>query len=116
VGDPERSRRSRPGGAVGATAIAGVLALLGATVSDGGDRGPFPAAPAEIVPGETAAARRTLLPGIGPVLARRIAEVERRRGGFDSLEDLEVVPGIGPRTVEEIRILLHPSEPVERPR
>ena len=37
------------------------------------------------------------LPGIGEALARRIVAVRKAEGSFRSLEDLERVPGIGPK-------------------
>jgi Helix-hairpin-helix motif len=40
-----------------------------------------------------------LLPGIGPVLARRIIEARRARGSFTSWNDVLAVRGIGPRLV-----------------
>lgn len=43
------------------------------------------------------------LPGIGPVLARRIVEQRQRIGGFRAAEDLRSVRGIGPRLFERIR-------------
>lgn len=43
------------------------------------------------------------LPGIGPVLAKRIVERRERMGGFRSVDDLLAVPGIGPRLFERIR-------------
>ncbi len=48
----------------------------------------------------------TRLPGIGPVLARRIIEARDRRGGFRSLEDLLAVDGIGSQRLEKIRPLV----------
>lgn len=44
-----------------------------------------------------------LLPGIGPRLAERVVGNRERHGPFTSLEDLQRVHGIGPRTVEHIR-------------
>lgn len=41
--------------------------------------------------------------GIGPALAARIASARARRGGFDTLEDLLEVSGIGPKTLESLR-------------
>jgi competence protein ComEA len=43
------------------------------------------------------------LPRIGPALARRIVEDRSVSGPFRTLEDLDRVPGIGPRTIEAIR-------------
>ena len=43
------------------------------------------------------------LPGIGPVLARRIVEHRVRHGAFRSVEELLGVPGIGPRLLERLR-------------
>lgn len=43
------------------------------------------------------------LPNIGPALAERIASDRETRGRFDSLDDLDRVPGIGPRTIEALR-------------
>lgn len=43
------------------------------------------------------------LPGLGPVLARRVVRTRRRRGPFPALKALERVPGIGSATVERLR-------------
>ena len=43
------------------------------------------------------------LPGIGPVLAGRILEIRDQLGGFQRLEELLEVPGIGPGRLEQIR-------------
>lgn len=43
------------------------------------------------------------LPGIGPVLARRIVTHRDRHGPFHRLEDLLQVEGIGPRLLERLR-------------
>jgi competence ComEA-like helix-hairpin-helix protein len=51
------------------------------------------------------AAELELLPGIGPALARRIVDDRAERGPFRTLDDLDRVHGIGPRTVERLRDL-----------
>lgn len=43
------------------------------------------------------------LPGIGPVLARRILEHRRRHGPFEAVEELLAVRGVGPRLLERVR-------------
>lgn len=43
------------------------------------------------------------LPGIGPVLARRIIDYREREGGFGRIEDLRAVHGIGPKTYESLK-------------
>lgn len=48
-------------------------------------------------------AQLDLLPGIGPGLARRIVENRSRVGLFDSIDNLQRVTGIGPRTIERFR-------------
>ena len=45
-----------------------------------------------------------LLPGIGPALSRRIVEYRRAHGPFASVDSLVNVKGIGPKTLERIRI------------
>ncbi|MGD9688967.1 MAG: ComEA family DNA-binding protein [Phycisphaerales bacterium] len=46
-----------------------------------------------------------LLPGIGPALAARIIADREANGPFASVEDLDRVRGIGPRTIEKLRDL-----------
>ena len=43
------------------------------------------------------------LPGIGPVLARRIVEFREKRGGFRRLEDLLAIPGISEKRWKALR-------------
>jgi competence ComEA-like helix-hairpin-helix protein len=52
------------------------------------------------------AAELELLPGIGPALASRIIEHRTTRGPFKTVDELEGVKGIGPRTLARIRDLV----------
>jgi competence protein ComEA len=46
------------------------------------------------------------LPGVGPVLARRIVDWRDAHGGFTTLSQLQQVPGVGPRTFERLKALV----------
>ncbi|MBK7405464.1 MAG: helix-hairpin-helix domain-containing protein [Phycisphaerales bacterium] len=48
------------------------------------------------------AAELDLLPGIGPALASRIIADREAHGPFRSLDDLDRVSGIGPKTVAKL--------------
>jgi competence protein ComEA len=43
------------------------------------------------------------LPGIGPVLARRIVEFREEQGPFKDIEELQKVKGLGPKLLDKIR-------------
>lgn len=45
----------------------------------------------------------TALDGIGPKTARKIIEYREAHGGFQSIEELMEVPGIGPAKLEQLR-------------
>jgi competence protein ComEA len=49
------------------------------------------------------AAELDALPGIGPVLARRIVEYRQQHGPFRRVEELRAVRGVGPRLLERLR-------------
>lgn len=48
------------------------------------------------------------LPGVGPVLAERIVSFREQNGGFEVVEDLLEVPGIGEAKLAAIRDLVRP--------
>ena len=43
------------------------------------------------------------LPGIGPALASRIVEFREKQGGFERVEDLLKVKGIGEKSFQKLR-------------
>jgi competence protein ComEA len=43
------------------------------------------------------------LPGVGPVLARRIVDFREKKGGFRRVEELLVIPGISEKKWKAIR-------------
>jgi len=45
-----------------------------------------------------------LVPGIGPVLSRRIVDFRRTHGDFTAIDSLVNVKGIGPKTLAKIRV------------
>jgi competence protein ComEA len=57
------------------------------------------------------------LPGIGPVLARRIVEFREARGLFRRLDDLQEVKGIGPKLYRRLEPMLRLEDgtPGDRP-
>ncbi|GHH33333.1 competence protein ComEA [Streptomyces candidus] len=48
------------------------------------------------------------LPGVGPVLARHIADYRTQHGGFRSVEELREVRGIGDRRFADLQSLVRP--------
>lgn len=72
-----------------------------------------PGAPASMLVDLNTADERVLqsLPGIGPERARDIIETRLRVGGFETVDDLDMVPGIGAATVDRLR-----SRAIVRPR
>ncbi len=46
------------------------------------------------------------LPEVGTALASRIIDYRQSHGSFSTLEDLLQVPGVGPRTLEQLRPML----------
>jgi competence protein ComEA len=106
----------RKGGRLGATNLARPL-VDGERVEIGGaaDGGPAagdaaagalpgPAAPLDL--NNATAAQLDLLPGVGPVTAAKILAWRSEHGRFSTVDELAEVPGIGPKTLEQLRPLV----------
>ena len=72
------------------------------TVGEPGERPP----PRKLDPNEASAEELTRLPGIGEITASRIVVDREDNGPYGSIEDLQRVKGIGPKTVEDLADLL----------
>ncbi|MCI0383591.1 ComEA family DNA-binding protein [Streptomyces sp. CNQ085] len=86
------------------TAPAAGPPVPGAPAAAGGG----PAAGAPISLNSATAEQLDTLPGIGPVMARRIIDHRTGRGGFSSVEELREVSGIGERRFAELKPLVGP--------
>jgi competence ComEA-like helix-hairpin-helix protein len=67
-----------------------------------------------IDPNRASQADLETLPGIGPVLARRIMDYRRVHGPYRKIADLRKVSGIGPKKLEKIKPYLTINEPANR--
>ena len=63
-----------------------------------------------IDPNKATATDLEAIPGIGPVLARRIIEFREEQGPFQHVEDLLAVKGLGPGKLKKISSYLEVSE------
>jgi len=98
---------------LGLAFLLGVLTLL--LIQHAWRRLATPGRPTELWPGSASASQYLIdlnhaprediqqLPGVGPVLAKRIVDDREKNGRFASLEDLERVNGVGPVLVETLR-------------
>jgi competence protein ComEA len=85
----------------------GQLLLIGVpSAAGGGGLGGGGAGSAPVSLSSATAEQLDALPGVGPVLARRIIEWRDAHGGFTSLSQLDQVPGVGPRTYERLKELV----------
>jgi len=72
-----------------------------AAVGPGGAAAEAPSAPVNLNSATTEELQT--LDGVGPATAADILEYRTQQGGFRSIEDLDQVPGIGPKTMEALR-------------
>lgn len=49
-----------------------------------------------------------MLPGVGPVTAQKIVDYRAEHGAFGSLDELDAIPGIGPARIEQLKGLAVP--------
>jgi competence protein ComEA len=47
-----------------------------------------------------------MLPGVGPVTAQKILDYRLLHGGFARVDELEAIPGIGPKRLDQLRDLV----------
>lgn len=66
------------------------------------------AATAPVSLGSATAEQLDTLDGVGPVMAGKIVEWRTARGGVGSVDELDEIPGIGPKKLEALRDQLAP--------
>lgn len=67
-----------------------------------------PAAGAAVSLSQATAEQFDELDGVGPATAEKIVAYRDQHGGFQSIDELEQVPGIGPKKLESLRGQLQP--------
>jgi competence protein ComEA len=87
------------GARAAACALALVLVLAAAPALAGGE----PQLSGTVNVNTATAEQLQLLPGIGDARARAVIETRKRRGGFERVEDLLEVKGIGESSLEQLR-------------
>lgn len=81
----------------------------GPPASGDGQPARSPASGARVDLNRASASELEALPGVGPVLARRIVESRQRDGPFRRAEELLRVSGIGPAVLERLRARVTPQ-------
>lgn len=100
--------RRAPGGVSGAGLPAGAASAAGGTTSAaaaaGGTAGTGTAAAGSIIDLNTATAEQLeTLDGVGPATSAKILQHRVANGPFRSVDDLDLIPGIGPKKLAAIR-------------
>lgn len=89
----------KAGARAAACALALALVLASAPALAGGE----PPLNGTVNVNTATAEQLQLLPGIGDARARAVIEARKRRGGFEQVEDLLEVKGIGEASLEQLR-------------
>lgn len=89
----------KAGARAAACALALALVLASAPTLAGGE----PPLTGTVNVNTATAEQLQLLPGIGDARARAVIEARKRRGGFEQVEDLLEVKGIGEASLEQLR-------------
>lgn len=115
-GDQQPAARGGSPGAPDVRAYAALALLLGAglvgaytlrlVAPEGAPPPPGADVGLRIDPNTATQAELALLPGVGPTLAENIRAARRARR-FRTVEDLDAVPRIGPKTIERLRPALN---------
>lgn len=98
--------RGRPGRPLAALALASALAVACVLAAP-----PALAEPGVVNLNTASVAELDRLPGIGEARARAIVELRDARGGFESVDELVEVSGIGEVSLEKMRPLVTLSGP-----
>ncbi|GED87107.1 hypothetical protein TNCT6_41920 [Streptomyces sp. 6-11-2] len=93
---------------VGGPAPAAVPEAPGAGLSGAAGTGAAGTSTAPVSLSTATADQLQTLPGVGPVLARRIIDYRTQHGGFRSVDQLREVSGIGTRRFADLRDLVSP--------
>jgi competence protein ComEA len=86
--------------------LIGVPGAAGGAISAGGSASAGGGATTPVDLNSATAEQLDGLPGVGPVLAQRIVDWRTEHGGFRSVDDLQQVPGIGPRKFADLKALV----------
>ena len=84
----------------------GLLALTGVSLAE---------TPAKVDLNHASEDQLTTLPGVGPALAARIVEFREKNGGFQRIEDLLNVRGIGDKKFSRLESMITVSPPAGQP-